>query len=68
MKNTKKQIEEQKRIDYFAGLAMQSLILINKKELIKRDYKVVSERITFTSIEIANLIVEQLDILNNEQI
>lgn len=68
MKNTKKQIEQQKRIDYFAGLAMQSLILINKKELIKRDYKVVSERITFTSIEIANLIVEQLDILNNEQI
>ncbi len=65
MKNTK---EKQKRIDYFTGLAMQSLILINKKELIKRDYKVVSERITFTSIEIANLIVEQLDILNNEQI
>ena len=65
MKNTK---EKQKRIDYFTGLAMQSLILINKKELIKRDYKVVSEKITFTSIEIANLIVKQLDILNNEQI
>lgn len=64
MKKTK---EQQKRIDYFAGLAMKSLILINKKELIKRDYKVVSESITFTSIEIASLIVEQLDTLHNEQ-
>jgi hypothetical protein len=62
MKNTKKQIEEQKRIDYFAGLAMQSLILINKDICFEEN---VIEPICFTSIEFAKQMIKQLD---NEQI
>lgn len=65
MKNTK---EQQKRIDYFAAMAMQSLILINKKEFKKFNYKVITEKICHASIQIANHIVNQLDLHSNEQI
>ena len=34
MKNTKKQIEEQKRIDYFAGLVLQGLVTSNVNKYI----------------------------------
>jgi len=60
MKNTK---TKQQRLDYFAGLAMRSLILrveqntcIDKKEI---------EPLCFTAIEFAKEIIKQLD---NEQI
>ena len=64
MKKTK---EQQKRIDYFAGLAMQSLILIYKNDIKCHYYKVGIENITFKSIEISEFIVEQLDKNNHEQ-
>lgn len=63
MKKTK---EQQKRIDYFAGLAMQSLILIYKKDIKCHSYKVGIENIIFKSIEISEFFVKQLDENNYE--
>ena len=59
MKNTK---EQQQRIDYFAGLAMQSLISLNQNVCFEEN---VIEPICFTSIEFAKQMIKQLD---NEQI
>lgn len=59
MKNTK---EQQKRIDYFAAMAMQSLIGLNQNVCFETD---VIEPLCFTAIEFANEIIKQLD---NEQI
>lgn len=59
MKNTK---EQQQRLDYFAGLAMQGLIQNNQGVYFEEN---VIEPICFTAIEFAKEIIKQLD---NEQI
>lgn len=60
MKNTK---TKQQRLDYFAGLAMQSLIeRIDKKVCIEDN---IVQSLTFTAIEFAKEIIKQID---NEQI
>jgi hypothetical protein len=60
MKNTK---TKQQRLDYFAGLAMQSLIERIDKNVCIDDNIVQS--LTFTAIEFAKEIIKQID---NEQI
>jgi hypothetical protein len=60
MKNTK---TKQQRLDYFAGLAMQSLIKRIDKNVCIEDNIVQS--LTFTAIEFAKEIIKQID---NEQI
>jgi hypothetical protein len=60
MKNTK---TKQQRLDYFAGLAMQSLIERIDKNVCIEDNIVQS--LTFTAIEFAKEIIKQID---NEQI
>ena len=69
MKKTKQQ---QQRIDYFAGLAMQSLLLVHKEHFDKLDepqdeLEMVLYDITSSAVWAANIIVEQLDKDNNEQ-
>lgn len=60
MKNTK---TKQQRLDYFAGLAMQSLIArIDKNVCIE---ETIVQSLTFTAIEFAKEIIKQID---NEQI
>ena len=60
MKNTK---TKQQRLDYFAGLAMQSLIERIDKNVCIEDKTVQS--LTFIAIEFAKEIIKQID---NEQI
>lgn len=60
MKNTK---TKQQRLDYFAGLAMQSLIARIDKNVCIEDKTVQS--LTFIAIEFAKEIIKQID---NEQI
>lgn len=59
MKKTK---EQQKRIDYFAGLAMQSLIQLNTNICFEEN---IIEPICFTAIKFSKEIIKQID---NEQI
>ncbi len=59
MKKTK---EQQKRIDYFAALAMQSLIQLNPNICFEEN---IIEPICFTAIEFSKEMIKQLD---NEQI
>jgi len=62
MKNTKKQIEEQKRIDYFAGLVLQGLVTNNVNKYISNNE---ISNICNLSKKIAISLINQLD---NEQV
>lgn len=62
MKNTKKQIEEQKRIDYFAGLILQSLVTNNVNKYSSNNE---ISSICNLSKRIAISLINQLD---NEQV
>ena len=57
MKNTK---TKQQRLDYFAGLVMQSLILKSKENAHLLD-KVSIKQICFMSIQFAEEIINQID-------
>jgi hypothetical protein len=62
MKNTKKQIEQQKRIDYFAGLALQGLVTNSVNKYISNNEII---NICNLSKRIAINLINQLD---NEQV
>ena len=62
MKNTKIQIEEQKRIDYFAGLVLQGLVTSNVNKYISSNE---ITNICNLSKRIAINLINQLD---NEQV